>query len=80
MADGQFTVDNDDYNGVLLWIKRTVNDQGVAIVDAMIVHTITFYLHEEGCGRVLDEMFIKAEVCSGADDGEHWAMVSHHIL
>ena len=79
MADGQFTVDNDDYSGVLLWIKRTVNDKGVAIVDAVIVHAIAFDLYEEGCGRVLDEMLIKAKVCGGADDGEHFRMVSRRV-
>ena len=62
---------------VLLWIEGSVNDQGIAIEDAMINHPVALDLHEEGSSRVFDEMLIKAEVCGGADDGEHQAVVSH---
>ena len=76
MANGQFTINNDDNHRVLCWGKGTVNDEGVAVVNAVIVHAITFDLYKKGCGRVLDEMLIKAKVCGSADDCEHWAMVS----
>ena len=79
MTDGQFTINDDDNRGVLFWGEGAVDDQGVAIVDAVIVHAIAFDLHEEGSGRVMDKMLIKAEVCGGADDGEHFRMVSRRV-
>jgi hypothetical protein len=45
----------------------------------MIDHAVPFDHHEEGRGRVLDEMLIKTEIGGAADDGEHGAMVSWWI-
>jgi len=56
-------------------IFANVNDQGVALVKAVLFHAFALDLHEEGGGGVFDEMLIKAEVCCGSDDGEHRPMV-----
>ena len=45
----------------------------------MIDHAVTFYRYEEGCGWVLDEVLIEAEVGGSVDDSEHGVNVSHRL-
>ena len=52
----------------------------IALENTMLLHAITINLNEEGRCWIFKKMFIKAEVCCGADDCEHGVMVSRRFV